>query len=164
VIAPVWVADESERDLTGAAVSSAAGARLVADAIDLSTVYDPRLRRVIAAAIALHPDTPVDLTGCDEGALLGRHLIADGCAIEGELLRRVVGIAVATDESPLRLAEMVVRMPSWPTPAAVGRWSDDVRHAADRRAALVAVCDAERALLDGRPIADAVELVTRLAS
>jgi hypothetical protein len=164
VTVPAWHAEASEQHLTGAALVSARGGALVADALDLDHVWDRRLRRVIAEAVAFQPDTPVDVFGCDESMVIGRHIVADGCAITDELLRRVVGIAAAVDESPLRLAETVVKMPCWPSSDAVDRWAADVHRAARLRIALTAVSEAERALLEGSPVANALLPVTRLAS
>ena len=129
----------AELDLAGAAISSAAGAREVADVlllvrewIDHNILYDRRAARIIDAAVNL-TDVDVDVSEYDDGlGVLGAHIVVDGQAITGNLLYRIVGVAAESHTPVMWLAELVVGLPCNPCRRCIGRmvWEIAARRAA----------------------------------
>lgn len=131
-------AEAAERAIAGAALQSHAGARLVADLVDTDLIYGP-LRAVVVAAVELPEDADPDLSGCEDGVLLDRHLVVDGQALTGAVLRRVVAVALAVGDPVMAVAELVADLPAHPTERTVSRWGREITEAAVMREAALAL-------------------------
>jgi hypothetical protein len=152
-----WHDEQIERDVAGAATASASGAHIVADLIDLATIYDWRCRRVVEAASDLPDVLAVDLSAYDDGGgVLGPHIVVMDQAIVGAPLARIVSVAEATGESLMRIATWVVGLPCNPCAGCIGRMATDLSAAAKRRRALTVLRDVEHQLLEHPDIADAI--------